>query len=415
REDTEKYLQDRKEKGFNIIQTSVLHYLNVKNAYGSPAVVDSDPSKPYVTPGSNPDDSVQYDYWDHVDYAIDLAAEKGMYVGIVPVWGTNVKNGDVSREQAEAYAKFLATRYADKNNVAWLNGGDIVGTDSMEIWNIMGNTLRKYAPNHLITFHPFGRSRSSQWFHDAPWLNFNMIQSGHRTYEQDPNKIGQDTWKHITIDYNLKPTKPTLDGEPSYENIPYGLHDWHLEKNVHLRPANYKPEMEQPLWQAADVRRYAYWSVLAGGCGFTYGHNSIMQMHIPTDTKSAYNSRVYWYDALDAEGATQMKYVKDLMLSRSYFDRVPDQSLVANQGEKYNTIIATRGNDYIFVYTYNGRPVKLNMGKLKGCELKASWFNPRNGEVTKVDNAMNTGVAEFIPPVKEIKDGNDWVLILDEM
>ena len=40
--------------------------------------------------------------------------------------------------------------------------------------------------------------------------------------------------------------KPVLDGEPSYENIPQGLHHG-----------------TEPRGTAADVRRYAYWSVFA--------------------------------------------------------------------------------------------------------------------------------------------------------
>lgn len=59
----------------------------------------------------------------------------------------------------------------------------------------------------------------------------------------------------------MKPTKPVIDGEPSYENIPQGLHD-----------------PKEVLWKACDVRRYAYWSVFAGAFGHTYGNNSIMQM-----------------------------------------------------------------------------------------------------------------------------------------
>jgi len=416
REQTEQYLENRRELGFNVIQTSVLHGLNVKDAYGHRAVINRDASCPLVSPGNDPADSAQYDYWDHLDYAIDLAASKGIYVGIVPVWGTNVKDGKVSREQAAAYAQFLAERYADRNNVVWLNGGDIVGTDSMETWNIIGNTLRKYAPNHLITFHPFGRSRSSQWFHDAPWLDFNMVQSGHRTYEQDPNGIGQDTWKHITIDYNLTPTKPTVDGEPSYEEIPYGLHDWHLDRYKHLRPKNYKKNMEQPLWKADDIRRYAYWSVFAGGFGFTYGHTSIMQMLLPTDKiPGAYNATTTWSDALNAEGGVQMQHMKTLMLSRPFLERIPDNSLVANQGEKYRHIQATRGENYAFLYTYRGGEVKVNMGKIKGSEVKASWFNPRNGEVVEIGKVKNEGIATFTTPVPEPKDGNDWVLILDSI
>jgi hypothetical protein len=416
RDDTERYLEDRRSKGFNVIQTSALHGLSVRDAYGHLAVRDRNPALPVVTEGSNHADSAQYDYWDHLDYAVDLAAAKGLYMAIVPVWGTNVKSGYVSREQAAAYAKFLGERYANRSNVIWVNGGDIVGTDSSEIWHIIGSTLRQCAPQSLITFHPFGRSRSSQWFHDADWLDFNMVQSGHRTYEQDPNGIGQDTWRHIGIDYTLSPTKPTLDGEPSYENIPYGLHDWKLEKNVHLRPTPYDSSAPQPLWLAHDVRRYAYWSVFAGGCGFTYGHTSIMQMLQPDEPlPGAYNATMPWTEALNAEGATQMQHLKNLMLSRPYLDRVPDTTLVANQGQRYDHIQATRGEGYAFFYTHNGRTIEVNCAAIGKADAlkKSAWFDPRSGTQTPATPVLREGVLAFTPPVQEVKDGNDWVLVLD--
>ncbi len=44
-----------------------------------------------------------------------------------------------------------------------------------------------------------------------------------------------------------QPLRPVLDGEPSYEDIPQGLHS----------------DLE-PRWNDLDIRRYAYWSVFAG-------------------------------------------------------------------------------------------------------------------------------------------------------
>lgn len=32
---------------------------------------------------------------------------------------------------------------------------------------------------HLITYHPMGGMSSSHFFHEEPWLDFNMLQSGH--------------------------------------------------------------------------------------------------------------------------------------------------------------------------------------------------------------------------------------------
>ena len=94
--------------------------------------------------------------------------------------------------------------------------------------------------------------------------------------------------------------KPVLDAEPSYEDIPMGLHD----------PA-------EPRWQACDVRRYAYWSVFAGSFGHTYGHNAIMQMlkpGYPTSYGDAGDVKA-WYQGLNDPGFNQMQYLKRLILS----------------------------------------------------------------------------------------------------
>ncbi|ACU04985.1 glycoside hydrolase family 140 protein [Pedobacter heparinus] len=409
REQASEYLEDRMQKGFNVVQVMVLHTVPSVNIYGDSSLVGGDISKPKVTEGSSFADSTQYDFWDHVDYIVDKAAEKGIYMAMVPVWGTNVKNKKVTPEQAKIYAEFLAKRYKDRWNIIWLNGGDIKGSEVKPVWEVIGSTLRTNDPNHLITFHPRGRTGSSEWFHEAKWLDFNMVQSGHRRYEQDTSAkekwhYGEDNWKYIEKDYSLKPVKPTIDGEPSYEGIPQGLHD-----------------VTQPKWNDADVRRYGYWSVFAGAFGYTYGDNSVMQMYHPADKNPAYGATKPWQEAINDPGAGQMVHLKDLMLSRkseAYFDRVPDQSLIAGaaggDGEKYNRLMATRGKDYIFVYTYTGRNIPLKMGVLEGDKVKASWFNPKDGKTTVIGEIENKGIHDFDAPGLE-ENGNDWVLVVDKL
>jgi len=402
REEAGTYLEDRKKKGFNVIQVMVLHDVpHSVNVYGDSALVNLDVSKPDTTQGNTATDSVQYDFWDHIDYVVDKAAEKGIYMALVPVWGTNVKNGHVNRAQAKAYSEFLANRFKDRKNIIWLNGGDIPGSDSLAVWNVIGNTINQVDTAHLITFHPRGRTASTEWFHNEKWLDFNMVQSGHRRYNQDTSAkekrhFGEDNWKYMDYDYQLNPTKPTIDGEPSYEGIPQGLHD-----TTEVR------------WTDKDVRRYGYWSVFSGGLGYTYGQNSVMQFHGKTDKSSAYGSKELWSSAINAPGASQMVHLKNLMLSRPFLERVPDQSLIAGEnGEKYNRLLATRGKNYAFVYTYTGRNMNINLGKIEGSKVKASWYSPRDGKTTEIGEFENKGTKEFNPPGDE-KEGNDWVLVLD--
>jgi len=398
REEAEQYLEDRRQKGFNVIQVMILHGLNVVNVYGDTALVGGKVDKPNVSPGFSPDDPMQYDYWDHIDFIVKLAASKGIYMALVPVWGSNVRAGNVTREEAERYASWISERYRKMSNVIWLNGGDVKGSDSTAVWNTMGETIRKNAPEQLITFHPFGRTRSSEWFHNESWLDFNMFQSGHKRYNQDTvgYAFGEDNWKYANIDYMLKPVKPTLDGEPSYEGIPQGLHD-----------------TLQPRWTASDVRRYAYWSLFSGCCGFTYGHNSIMQFFRPGD-RPAYGAKEYWYSAIKSPGAAQMHYLKELILSKSYFDRVPANNLLSQpQGEKYDYIAVTRGADYVLAYTYNGSNISLLINEPGWSSFKALWFDPRTGNISVTEGRETDKNFSFDPPGDK-ENGNDWVLILEK-
>ena len=391
--EAEQYLEDRKQKGFNVIQVMLLHELNMSCPDGDhriPALIDKNVAKPNVTKG--------YDYWDRVDEIVKLAEQKGLYMALVPVWGGNVKSGGVNSSQAKAYASFLANHFKNMSNIIWMDGGDIKGSDSIEVWRTIGATLKANDPGHLITFHPRGRSTSSTWFHNEPWLDFNMFQSGHKDYAQDTTepRIGEDNWKFAENDYALSPTKPTIDGEPSYEGIPHGLH-----------------EANQPYWTDNDVRRYAYWSVFAGGAGFTYGHNAVMQFYSAGDAGTSFFPKVKWQEGMQAPGSSQMQYLKQLMLSKPYLERIPDQTLVIDNGEKYNRVISTRGKTYAMFYVYNARKFKVALNKLKFIPKKATWFSAVDSQVIEIKDYKYTAEKSFDPPGEKV-NGNDWVLILEK-
>jgi hypothetical protein len=390
----ERYLEDRRQKGFNVVQAMVLHTAGDANVYGAVALTGGNPATPKLTPANG------HTYWDHLDWVIDRAAEKGLYMALVPAWGSLAKSGALNEANVAAYSRFLAERYRSRSNIFWLTGGDILADRNLEVWRTMGRTLRANDPNHPITYHPFGRTSSSQWFHTEPWLDFDMFQSGHRSYEQDaatPGTKGEDNWRYVREDLARSPAKPTLDGEPSYEGIPHGLHD-----------------TSQPYWEDRDCRRYAYWAVFAGAFGHTYGHNAVMQMHKPDSRQPSFGPRSYWYQAIGDPGAGQMRLLKRLMLSRPFFERVPDQNLVAgSNGTRYEYVIATRGRQYAFYYTYTGRPFTARLGTIAGQRVRAWWYDPRTGAATAAGEFANQGERRFTPPGTPAP-GNDWVLVLDD-
>lgn len=393
RENMDYYFSHCQKNGYNVVQVSVLHGIPYFNVYGKSALPNGFDFKKIDVPG-------EYGYWDHVDYMIESAAKRGIYIGIVCTWGGNVKSGTISEKDAVKYATFLANRYKDKKNIIWMIGGDTRGDIKTEVWIAMAKTIRSIDNNHIMTYHPLGRTNSADWFNAEEWLDFNMFQSGHRRYGMvsgdgaqviDKN-TQEDNWRYVEKTYAMEPKKPILDGEPSYEDIPAGLHD-----------------LNEPRWKAEDVRRYAYWSVFAGSCGHTYGHNSIMQMLSP-GMNPAYGATKYWYEALQDPGFKQMQYLKSLMTALPFTKGQPDQSLLkCDEGKMHDRLIATRGDDYALVYTYTGREISIDLNKISGSQKNIWWFNPSDGSLTFVETAKN-GVVSY-NPAGGYRSGNDKVLV----
>ena len=147
--------------------------------------------------------------------------------------------------------------------------------------------------------------------------------------------------------------------------------------------------------------------------GVTYGCHDVWQFHQPGYEPIAF-SRYNWYDAMTAEGAWDILHLRRLLLSRPFFDRVPDQEMIVDgTGEGQARVRATRGHAYAFVYLPTGAPVTLRLGRISGEEILTWWFNPRTGEARPAGRYPNRSTRQFEPPGPHGR-GLDWVLVLDD-
>lgn len=385
REETDRYLTRRAEQGFTMIQAVALAEfdgLHGPNAYGEKPLINDDPTKPNEK------------YFEHIDYVIDKAASLNLNIAILPTWADKVnKQWGVGPEifneaNAAAYATWLAKRYKSKRNLVWVLGGDRNPRDANEIaiWNAVGKAIKKVDNKALITYHcQPNQLGSAQWFNNESWFDFNMFQNGHCR--------DQPFYDKVQASYNSSPTRPVLDGEPLYEDHPICFNAADLG-------------VSSPY----DVRKYAYLDLFSGACGHTYGCHDVWQMYGPK--YAAINgAHFYWYDALNLPGANQMTFVKKLMTSHPITDRVPDQSIIEeNNNTAAERIQATRGKDYIFVYSAWGKPFTVLPGKISGEQLTGYWFNPRDGKVKSIGAQPNIK-KKYSPPSQGY--GQDWVLVLD--
>ncbi|MCG6186187.1 glycoside hydrolase family 140 protein [Maribellus maritimus] len=397
-EEASLYFEDRSSKGFNVIQCTILsendfHTIDATNQYGQKPLINGDPEKPDTIPGKN------NDYWDYIDKTIKLAESKGLYIGLLPTWGeyvtTEFRDGIVNSifdvDNAFIYGKFVGERYKNYTNIIWILGGDrsACTKEAKAIWRSLakglatGLTGSEDYSKMLMTFHPVGKRHSTDDFPGEKWIDFNAIQSGHGT-----NILN---WKMIQNDYNNYKNTPVIDLESSY---PF------LGENNNKEKTDFY------------ARRAAYWSVFSGSFGHTYGHHGIWNF-----VKENENKNIIWKNAIQAVSSTQMGYLKNLIKSFPFFERIPDQNMIAsNPGLDTDHIAATRGNNYALIYIPTGRPVAIRMGHIKGESVKAKWFNPGNNKYSQTETKPNSGLITFIPPNSpSSQQETDWVLILESV
>ncbi len=290
REEAELYLQNRADKGFNTILAVALaeYEFNQPNAYGELPLENNDPTKPREA------------YFQHVDWIVKQAASLGLYTAMLPTWGDkwNQKWGKgpeiFTPENAAVYCEWLAKRYREQP-IIWILGGDrpVENDRQRAILRAMAAGLKNGdGGKHLISFHPCGGTNSSDFWPAESWLDFHLFQSGHAkraiaNYDMNAKNLA------------LTPLKPTLDGEPCYEDHP-----------VRGLMRNGKPTV---WFDDSEVRRAAWWSVLSGACGHVYGTHSIWQFHDLEKRKPQTDARTPWKEALDLPGASQMGVMRKFL------------------------------------------------------------------------------------------------------
>ena len=386
------YLANRAAKGFTVIQATLSHFERFADCEGRPAFIDGDLARPA-------EDSP---FWARVERAVQTAGRLGLVMALLPCWGSFAISGRLNAESAPVYGAFLARRFARYDNVLWLLGGDVRGSVAPEAFEALARALRGGAPGQLVGFHPFGRCSSSQWFAGADWLDFHMFQSGHRDRSQrrlntwDDNEVSDEEWmaeeNYLYVFRDLeRDDKPTLDGEPSYEDIPHGLHD-----------------PSRPYWTDRQVRRYAWWSLLAGAAGFTYGHNAIMQFWDGA-SEGSFGVRQRWDVALHAPGSFQMRHLRRLMEAVDWQEGENDQALLADDsGREDARNLCLRTPSAAVIYCYGGAPFAVRLDRLPWRPV-ACWYHPKLGGFSPLLLPQD---GRFVPPADTPEALEDWALVL---
>lgn len=415
RSEAKYYVKKRKAQGFNLIQAVALHELlafEVPNAYDDFPLRNANINEIALTPGNDHNDAEAYDYWDHLQYIVELAVEEGLMVGLLPSWGEYVTPRFRDRtigtvKDGYAYGQFIGNWLKDYNDhIVWILGGDRLPDEKpkgVDIWRAMaegitdaisGDTIRDGQANYdrtFMTYHCY--ASSSKWFAGDDWIDMHTWGSYHE--KRNNERAYYVAWSEWDRNDHL----PFVNSEPAYENLPIN-YDWAKVSNGRF--------------DDFDARQAAYWSVLAGSSGHTYGAHEVWIMHKNENPHPPLTAslEIEWKEALDLPGAHQMQHLRDLLLSVDYFSRGPNRQIIAdNPNDPMGRLIASTGTGYAMIYAPTGKEIVVDYSKLDFPPSSATWFDPRTGERTQASGSSSGDYSSFDPP-GEVARGNDWVLLL---
>ena len=375
----DKYLADRKKKGFTAVQ------FNMVSPWRT-APTDAEGNVSFtVTHGKL---SLNEAFYKRLDARLKAINDAGLLAVPVLVWAH--KKGDAGKELTDEQlidlCKLQTERYAQAH-VLWILAGDNQYTTDTDRWKKIGRAVFGDKHPNPVTTHPTGENFPWAKWEDEKWLTVLGYQSGHGDSEKSLKWMTEGP----VVEYGKRKdfTRPVINLEPPYE--------------MHKGYSTKKPHSE------VSVRRAIYWSLLSAPvAGVTYGGHGIWSWHTkpgeePTDHKGAGIAKV-WSEALDLPGAAQMKHVRDLFESVKWTELRPDPNLLSEQlGAKDPTMFVasaatTDGKTLVFYTPVGGTiPVKLFQNhRLPVIE----WYNPRTGEKQPASEKYKT------------PDAQDWVLVI---
>ncbi len=355
------YLEDRKQKGFTVIQVQLLPHRDYQANRNGDA--------PFLSRGNMTTPNPAY--FEHVDRIVGMAKEKGLGLLIAPAWASKWEQDwhtHLNEQNASVYANYLANRYKGYANIiGWIHGGDDDALELHESIRICARVMKEAAPGQLHTFHGFIKG-GWQHFVDEPWYDFNMAYA----YEYD------QMLSQLEEAYSLSPVKPVFLGETHYE---YNL-------NV----------------TAAHIRKYAWTSTLLGTAGHTYGNKDIWM------------ATYFWRDAMNAPAVKHLTCMKKMFDDLQWEKLVPDHAHTFviegyGSGEDFAPAAYTTDGSMAVVYIPSKRTVTVDCSKL-GAGIKAFWFDPTGGMSFNIDLESGQEKAELETPGKNPAGDDDWVLLL---
>ncbi len=391
------YLQDRKTKGFTVIQFGAARPVGTvgEKPLGSYwETIASGGTSDFINEGgaayTSFYDRINPAYFQHLDIKIRMMLDQGFVPCLLGAWGW-----DLAKTGAEHMAEFwryLVARYA-AYQVMWCLAGEYFFTADVEGWRRVGQAVHRYDPYaHPTSAHSIAPHSGSRHYQADDWYDFNLIQVGHAY------SLRQFMKTLPYIDYHLQPTKPSIMSESWYENHATTLGEG--ERRFDDR----------------DIRFVTYVPLLQGCIGQAYGAHGIWPWASEQDAKGTrFNTPSSWKHDLVLPGSAQMRHLRDLMSEVHWWRLAPHPELVSAPGPTDVYCAAEPGREYLVYVEGEQERVVLFLQPDKDAieegTYEGRWFNPRTGEWQAAEGQRNW-FGNFVRWSASVPTREDWVLLL---
>ena len=386
----------RVEQGFNVYQTS----FRSQDRKGSPRSWLDGHFWADGKEGELPDVSF---YQNEVDKRMYYIADKGLVNAIGFGWGHSIL-GKLNLQKN--LARYIVARYGALP-VVWTLAGEVADTNSpkyrerLDGWREVALLVEKLdGYNTLQTAHYTNERPFPGYYQDESWYDFTLNQAGHGDLPITAKEYREHRAKY--------PKKPFIEGEALYELCST------LEING------------RRMCTADMMRRTAYLSIQAGGCGYTYGAqgiwDTVWESPEKPDPKNTFNAYgVSWIDGIDAVGGDQMTYLKKFYEDVDFSKLLPVRDCFISaypfddeiRRDMYNPLI-TANSDMSAIVMYYPTIRRAGDGSkitgLRDTPYCARWFNPRTGEYTLISDRLSATGGEWEIP--GLPSYGDWLLLL---
>ena len=386
-EDFKALAEDRRKKGFNVIQI-------VAGLYPDMPAFDKRGENEMGFPWERDYSRIRPEYFDSADRRIMFLAEQGFVPCIVGAWGYHL--GWLGEDKIKQHWRYIIARWGALP-VVWVAAGEttmpfyLSATKEADAerqkkeWTEIIHYMRVTDPFHrLITTHPSRTARASVT--DPTVLDFDMHQSGHGSPPPDQAALALEGWRD-------QPIMPVISGESRYEAL----------------------AIPDPL--PASAARQAFWAhtINSGFAGHTYGANGIWQVNgreHPYGNSPGGNNwgTMPWDKAMLLPGSMQLGAAKRLIESLPQWNKLePRPEWVTSDSNSVAPLCAAVDKQLRVVYILAPGTIHLS-SLMAGASYTAAWFNPVSGEklqnfVLVPDGSGNTSTGS---PTGD----QDWVLTL---